>query len=313
MSRIQLQAAALAVLSAAVLSGCASSRDKVPGADLGQQTLPQPTIGTARNDQGKLVRVRFHSPSLGGPDSYLVYLPPGYGTAVAQGRQFPVLYLLHGDGAGAKHTALHMFNAAQVGAQVNQLVRERRIQPFLTVIPEGDDGTSDNDTEWTDNSSGKFASSVVDAVRAVDARWPTIANRDGRAIAGLSMGGYGAVNVGLQHLDVFSVLESWSGYFTARRKGILGNSPRQVLRANSPFAYVATMQDALNTSPIHVLLYQEFGSKAFNQQAPFASRLRGLGVPVLALVFHGPHNYGLWHDHLPLGLEFASRWLQSLG
>ena len=50
-------------------------------------------------------------------------------------------------------------------------------------------------------------------VRVVDSRFRTIANRRGRAIVGVSAGGYGAAAIGFNHLDKYSSIESWSGYF----------------------------------------------------------------------------------------------------
>ena len=66
-------------------------------------------------------------------------------------------------------------------------------------------------------------------------------SRRGRGIAGLSMGGYGAVNIALRNLNLFSVVESWSGYFTQTPTGPFAGATPAALRANSPAAYVHTL------------------------------------------------------------------------
>ena len=184
---------------------------------------------------------------------------------------------------------------------------------MIVVVPEGYSGTVTNDTEWANTAAGKFETSVVDLVHAVDGRWATVAQRSGRAIAGISMGGYGAVNIGLQHPGLFSVIESWSGYFTQTRTAVFRHASPQALRDNSPAAYVHGQRDAASRFPLHVFLYGGLGDKVTRKQAPFARQLRALGVPTKTAVYAGPHDYRLWRAHLPEQLRFAGHWLQSSG
>ena len=80
-------------------------------------------------------------------------------------------------------------------------------------MPESSDGSLVDDTEWANTPHGAYESAVLEVVRQVDEHFPTIDDRSARAIAGLSMGGYGALNIGLHHLSTFGTIESWSGYF----------------------------------------------------------------------------------------------------
>jgi len=271
--------------------------------------LPGRDVSKARDGGGgDLRQVQFFSPSLGREDSYLIYLPPGYSKSAAAGRRFRVLYLLHGDGRHQRHGAGHMFQRGHVATAANA-VAASQAHPMLIVIPEADDGTVVGDSEWANTSRGRFESAVLDAVHAVDSAWPTIPNRSARAIAGLSMGGYGAVNVALHHPDVFSVIESWSGYFTQTPTGPFTGASRKTLDANSPARYVRSLGSSLAANPMHVLLYSSPTDKLHVQQAPFAAKLRPLGVPVETRMFGGPHNYSLWSAHIGLALQFADRWL----
>jgi enterochelin esterase-like enzyme len=276
-------------------------------------SLPGTDVSKPRDGGGDLRRVHFHSRALGRTDSYLIYLPPGYANQAKAGRTFPVLYLLHGDGRHQRHGAGHLFQRGRVGQAATTLVHAGASQPMLIVMPESTDTSVVGDTEWANTSRGQFASSVIDLVHAVDSTWPTVQSRSGRAIAGLSMGGYGAVNIALRHLSMFSVIESWSGYFTQTPTGpFVGASPAK-LRANSPAAYVNTLWAQLAADPIHVLLYISRTDPLRVQQGPFAAALGSLGVQVEANEFGGPHNFGLWSVHMPQALSFASHWLSNSG
>ncbi len=291
------------------LAGCAGARGQ--GGARAKAARPRAaasrSAGGAGGGAGSLRTVDFHSLALGRTDRYLVYLPPGYERAARLGHRFPVLYLLHGDGIAARHTAAHMFVEGGIGPTLSHLVDAGRIQPFIVVMPEAADGTPAADTEWANTADGAFAAEVLDLVKAVDSRWATVPDRSGRAIAGLSMGGYGAVNIGLRNLPLFSVLESWSGYFTQTRSGVYAGASPAALRAASPQGYVRRLGPSLRSFPVHVLLYGGIGDPLLRQQAPFAAALRSLGVAVRTAKFHGPHDYSLWSGHMQLALEYASR------
>src|SRR5207245_608810 len=84
----------------------------------------------------------------------------------------------------------------------------------IVVAPQGArDG--DSDPEYLDWGVGRDWETALarELPNYVDAHFRTIANRSGRALVGLSAGGYGAAIVALHHLGTFSVIESWSGYF----------------------------------------------------------------------------------------------------
>lgn len=155
-----------------------------------------PAVETGRN---QFVREAvFHSGSLNREMHYLVLLPREY----ASGRRFPVLYLLHGLYGDYKNwdTRTHLEIAAAG-------------QPFLIVTP-------DADNSWYTNSTAKPADRfedyiVKDLVSEVDGRYRTIPEKRARAIAGLSMGGYGSVKMALKHPELFAFAGSLSGAFNA--------------------------------------------------------------------------------------------------
>jgi enterochelin esterase-like enzyme len=252
---------------------------------------------------GRLVVHRFYSRALGRQDQYAVYEPPGYLRAARAGARLPVLYLLHGDHAGY----MTYVRAGALGVQYDVLAAHRLIRPFLVVMPRGRDGTFVADTEWSDTGRGYYGSYVVDVVRDADRHFATVPRRAGRALAGLSMGGYAAVNLLLRHLDVFSAAESWSGYFRQTRAGPYAKATAAELRAASPRDYAPSLRDGLRRSPIRVLLDGGRGDPESRQIQPFARELRGLGATVQSIVFPGRHDWRFWRGNLNLGLRWASR------
>jgi enterochelin esterase-like enzyme len=309
------------LLVAAVVSGCGSSAGASRGDPPAKPSrpvkrnasLPGSDMTKPGDGSGDLRQVRFRSRALGRTDSYLIYLPPGYAKLAKAGTRFPVLYLLHGDGRHQRHGAGHLFQRGRIGPALSALMRSGQIKPMLIVMPESTDSSVVGDTEWANTSRGRFASNVIDLVHSVDSAWPTVAARTGRAIAGLSMGGYGAMNVALHHLSLFSTVESWSGYFRQTATGPFAGASPARLRANSPAVYLSKLRNTLVANPIHVLLYISRTDPLRVQQGPFASQLQSLGVPVEQDEFGGPHNFALWANHMSLALSFADRWLSGSG
>jgi enterochelin esterase-like enzyme len=138
-----------------------------------------------------------------------VYLPPGY----SAGRKYPVLYLLHGIG-GDENEWLHF---ASPDAILDNLVAEGKAVPTIIVMPNGralpDDRAIGN--PFAPEKAAGFARFEGDLlgclIPAIEAKYSVFADREHRAIAGLSMGGGQTLNFGLGHLDMFA----WIGAFSS--------------------------------------------------------------------------------------------------
>ena len=200
---------------------------------------------------GTFRTIHFHSAALHGRRKALVYLPAGYRAGAAAGRRYPVLYVLHA-APGRPDTT---FKSGAINVRLDELVAAHRIRPMLIVIPYGKSRRFHNDTEWANARAGRYESFVLDTVHAVDRRFSTIAARRGRAIAGYSEGGYGAVNVALHHLHTFAVAEAWSGYFVQTPTAAFRGTSRELRRANSPARYVGRLAPRLRRLPFHAFLY----------------------------------------------------------
>lgn len=149
---------------------------------------------------------RFHSAALGREVPYRVLLPAGYD---ASARRYPVLYLLHGlDGDAANWTTR------------TALARHAAGRDLIIVTPEGANSWYVN---WHDGANERWEDYLTaDLVREIDARFRTEPRREARYIAGLSMGGYGAIRLGLRHPHLYAIAASFSGAFQAARLDTYG-------------------------------------------------------------------------------------------
>ena len=149
-----------------------------------------------------LESVQFRSQFVSATLPYNVILPPGY--RAARTTRYPVLYLLHG-WAGHYTDWVTRTNVADYAAQYRMIV----------VMPEGNNS-------WYVDSGGvatdKYESYILrELIPDVDKRFRTIQARYGRAVAGLSMGGYGAIKYGLKYPSTFAFAASMSGAFGVTR------------------------------------------------------------------------------------------------
>jgi enterochelin esterase-like enzyme len=142
----------------------------------------------------------------------------------------------------------------------------------------------------------------------VDAQLPTIATRRGRVIAGLSAGGFGAVDIGLRHPDLFGRIEAWSAYFSPLHDGPFRHAPPAVLSANDPARLAPVLAPALRRDRIRFFLSTGPGHSHWfkpKQTLVFAAELRRLG---LAASYHAYASArGEWRAQFDAGLAWAFR------
>ncbi len=154
------------------------------------------------HSETRTVDTSYTSHALGGRLHYEVYLPPDY---YSSGLRYPVVYFLHG---------LPASDTSYLSARFVERALDRVSRAAILVVPQGA-RAGETDPEYVNHGSGDNWGDAIslELPRVVDSRFRTIPNRDGRALIGLSAGGYGAMHLALKHLSMFSVVESWSGYF----------------------------------------------------------------------------------------------------
>lgn len=160
----------------------------------------------ACGQKGRLVEERMHSPALehnllGDPadQRVLIYLPSGYDSTPA--KRYPVVYMLHGFSLG--HTVVDEWAGVMSKAMDGA---EGTIAPMILVIPNGQDAYLGS---FYVNSvtAGNWEDYIArDLVAYIDSHYRTVAAAEGRGVAGHSMGGFGALNMGLKHPDIFAAV-----------------------------------------------------------------------------------------------------------
>ena len=146
-----------------------------------------------------------------------------------------------------------------------------------------------------------------DLVRAIDSQYRTIPDGAHRAIAGLSEGGYGALNIGLHHPGEFRVLESWSGYERADDLRSIFGGDSGLLARNSPLELLPSVAAALREAGTYVWFYSGSTDRLRHQNAAFAKELTRLGVAHDYFEVRGGHNWALWRGNAARALLAAQR------
>ena len=173
--------------------------------------FPDPPAGIDEETQdvphGRLEMISYDSKSVGTTRKMQVYTPPGY----SKEKKYPVLYLLHG--IGGDETEWQRF--ARPNLVLDNLLAEGKVTPMIVVMPNGRAQKNDRAEGDVFRSAPAFAAFeqdlLNDVIPAIEARYSVQADREHRALAGLSMGGGQSLNFGLAHLDTFA----WVGGFSS--------------------------------------------------------------------------------------------------
>ncbi len=224
--------------------------------------------------QGSVVVRSLWSRALGHPVRTLVYLPPSYRP---DGPRLPTLYLLHGTPGTPDG-----FFALGVRQRLDRLIDAGGAPAMIVVAPSGG-RQADSDTEWDDSvadAGARWGTFVTrDLVSAIDTDYATRRGRASRAIAGISMGGYGAVNLALGHSATFAIAASWSGYFVSNTPSVDGPVGSATWRARSPLLSVARLAPALRRQPVATSFYSGRSDRFFGENVSFHQTLTRLGIP----------------------------------
>jgi enterochelin esterase-like enzyme len=156
---------------------------------------------------GQLEMIDYDSKTVGVKRRMQVYTPPGY----TNDKKYPVLYLLHG--IGGDETEWQRF--AQPEVLLDNLLADGKVVPMIVVMPNGLAQKNDRAEGNVFASAPAFAAFerdlLEDVIPTIESRYSTFADREHRALAGLSMGGGQSLNFGFAHLDKFA----WIGGFSS--------------------------------------------------------------------------------------------------
>jgi S-formylglutathione hydrolase len=175
-----------------------------------------PTLGvSAQAAAGKLDDLNIEIPSLKGNllgdpsvQHVQVYLPPSYSSSPA--KRYPVLYLLHGYTGRIEEWTTNAYQGMNLTSDMDSMIRSGVAPEMIVVVPNG--GNAYLGSFYTNSSvNGNWEDYIYrDLVGYIDGHYRTIAKAESRGIAGHSMGGYGAIMMGMKHPDVFSAVYALS-------------------------------------------------------------------------------------------------------
>lgn len=262
-------------------------------------TLSTAALAEARDFE----TVELEAAHLGGMTVGLnVILPQDYATS---DRRYPTLYLLHG-----------YTDHYPAWVSYTNIVQYARDYDLIIVMPEGDNGFYSN--SYDDSKLAWEDFFILDVIPYVDRNYRTITRREGRAVAGLSMGGYGAFKFGLKYPHLFAAAASLSGALGVARQG--GEPPRDPefarffediygpqdgphREANDLFALAEKVpRDTLPQ------LYFSIGSQDFllESNRAFLDHLTKLGISFEYREFPGKHEWPVWDREIQTVLAFQA-------
>ena len=257
---------------------------------------------------GRVETVRFQSKLIGAALPYNVVLPADYDTSTTT--RYPVLYLLHGL-TGHYSDWASRSNVADYAQQYRMIV----------VMPEG------NDSWYTDNASvttEKYESYILkELIPDVQQRYRMIEARYGRSIAGLWMGGYGAIKFGLKSPQTFAFAASMSGAFAITRipekdlqqlgpilLKLFGPFGSDTRKANDIFDIVENMPATRVASLPY--FYFDCGTEdplatVFTSNRELAKLMSDKKIPHEFRQLPGDHSWAYLDQQIPHVLEIASQ------
>jgi putative tributyrin esterase len=236
--------------------------------------------------------VTFPSAALGREMTYRAYLPD----KVTRGRKLPVIYLLHGGGGSFRDWS----NYSDVG--------QYAARGYVLVMPEGESSYWVNAAGGSNERFGDYL--TTDLIADVERRFPAAASRESRALVGVSMGGYAAIELALARPELFAFTGgvspavdvpsrkfSWRRWSQSMRfRQIFGADGSQTRRNADPFVLVKTA-DPAKTPYLYVTAGEQ--EPMLEPIRRFAGILERRGFPSEFHTKPGGHDWGEWDAQIP--------------
>lgn len=252
-----------------------------------------------------VIHSTIKSASMGIEVGFNLYLPPGYDDGKDR---YPVVYFLHGMTGTEK-------SEAWLSGILHRAIADKRVPPMIAVFPNG--GYSSFYLDWAGGKVMGETLLVKELIPHVDATWRTIASREGRAICGFSMGGYGAFHLSFKFPDLFSSAVSMGGAVSNADRMIefrraRGTEMEKVYREGDPWV-LARDNAAKVKGRLAMRLYVGDKDGTFKSHGPFVDHLKSLELAADLQVLEGvEHNPGQYFPKVALEmLEFQAAAFRS--
>jgi enterochelin esterase-like enzyme len=255
--------------------------------------LPGAAHAQSTGLMGYLFDAEMWSPTLQQQMTFRIYLPPDY--FYDEDRRYPTLYMLHG--AGGNYTE---WSDSFLPAQLDDMIGLQIVQPMIVVMPDG--GTR---TYWANWDKGPRWSDYVayDVVGEIDSRFRTVPLPSGRAIGGLSMGGLGAMQIAMNHPDIFGVVGAHSPSIR------LEPDPEMWFLSAGSFERQNPVWLAANAAGVDRMVYWlDVGVDDWwrSNIEDLRDVLFGARLNLTWRLFAGTHEAEYWIEHVPDYLRFYS-------
>jgi enterochelin esterase-like enzyme len=227
--------------------------------------------------KGKLEAVEYESATVGVKRRAQVYLPPGY----SPDRKYPVLYLLHGIGGDEYEWT----RGGAANVILDNLYADGKAVPMIVVLPNGRAAKDVGPRDPIPRQSPAFAAFEQDLLRDlipfIEKTYSVKADREARALAGLSMGGGQSLNFGLAHLEAFAWVGGFSSAPNTRRAEDLVKDPADATKRLK-------------------LLWVSCGDRdgLLRISTNFHDTLTRLQVPHVWQLDSGGHDFAVWRMNL---------------
>ncbi len=261
---------------------------------------------------GKVIDRHIDLPSLASSTPYSLYLPEGY---CDSGLSYPVLYLLHGYGG----THRDWLKAGQVGQTLDRLISAGRISPILVVMPSAS-------KSWYVNSSkyGKYETALLhDLPKYLEAELYSLKTREGRAVAGLSMGGYGALRFAFRSPESFASVAALSPaifpnviskdeFKPVQIKLFAGafDDPFSVTKYNEKNVFTL-VQTASNPPATYLTVGDDDWFGLYDGTFAFYQQLKSQKIAAELRITDGNHDWKLWSKEIEPALIFLDSQLSA--
>ncbi len=293
-SRVFFCLMAVACMLILLATGLALSQEQRSGARRGATEEEPRWVTPARERYDGTHHKTFHSRTINGPVSYLIYLPPDYERDTT--KRYPVLYWLHG-GSGRMESG---------GAFVKLLDTAIRVNKAPSTIAVLVNGLKSMYNDSLDGKQPVESVTIKDLIPHVDETYRTLSSREARWIEGFSMGGYGAAHLGFKYPELFGAVSNLSGalqqweFFaklgergakqqgaeqqSRRRRGpniaqeVFGGEKEYFLE-NHPFAVVEKNADIIRRGTLGRIIAGDADRRSFKVSQDFHALLDRLKIP----------------------------------
>lgn len=253
-------------------------------------------------DVATVTDVHFPSRNIGGLLWYRIIVP-----TVKNGERLPVLYLLHGANS----------NPAEI-QQLSDVVNLAASSRLIVVMPQAE-------TSYYTNARyhlhARWEGAITEELpKNVEAGFPALTSRDHRGIAGISMGGYGAVKLALKHQELYSFAGTISGALDITRRPTSIRRWAQTSRIWSIFGVRAGTRRGEDVFALldgakdlrNITWFSSCGKAdpLYPINSYFIRRLRERGIPVNSISIPGGHDWQSWNTSLPSLFKVAAERLR---